>query len=573
MSEDDQGAQPYKQTRETVSLDKNYFKAHDARKDSEDDGYEDDARSYNVSSPLSFIASFFGSPIFMVGTAAIAALCVIGGGGYYAALSLGWIQDKSQYDIYAPFDQANIVSPSVVQKDLERIRGGASAGQEGSGFAPKPEIGEVIAQEFKPPQPQSVQNNAELAEAQAKETIAAQEPLKAPTIEVAKKEDLVAKPPPADLSEPAKIEQKKTAPLAPPTSKFSKADSPKTLRAPAQPAQTQSAKKETVKIEDAVKAETKPAEVKAAEVKTVEVKPSVQDTVKKLETKKTEKAERLTVEDIGLAEGEVILLDSEATAEKLAGQRAPEVKAEVLAALKPIPPSKKVSQSDAVKNQTKGQVKDQVSEDVVGVKKEGPKKTSLKTKEGYESALQEARAALKAGKARESITFFNDLYKENASDVRVLMGLAVAQQLNGYTESAVTTYEALLEIDPDNADAMVNMISILKKENPSWALRRLRVMAEKHPKNPAIASQIGLLNAQLGNYQDAQKYLEKASSLDPKNAGHLYNLAIVADRQGGVDRAVKLYEHALQIDAIYGEGQTIPRGSVYDRLSQIRIGG
>ena len=270
--------------------------------------------------------------------------------------------------------------------------------------------------------------------------------------------------------------------------------------------------------------------------------------------------DRLTVEDIGLEEGEVILLESEAASEKLTAQKAPEVKAEVLAAIKPIPPKKDLKPQDPLQGAS--------SDDDTG-----DSSKNLSTKEGYEIALKEARAALKAGKKREAITQFNDLYKKNNTDVRVLMGLAVAQQLNGYTESAVTTYETLLEIDPDHADAMVNMISILKKENPSWALRRLRVMAEKNPRHPAIASQIGLLNAQLGNYQEAQKYLEKASSLDPKNAGHLYNLAIVADRQGGMDRAVKLYKHALQIDAIYGEGQTIPRGSVYDRLSQIRVGG
>ena len=47
-------------------------------------------------------------------------------------------------------------------------------------------------------------------------------------------------------------------------------------------------------------------------------------------------------------------------------------------------------------------------------------------------------------------------------------------------------------------------------------------------------------------------------------------MAVVADRAGAQKRAIDYYERALELDATYGGSRTVPRDSIYDRLSKLR---
>ena len=45
---------------------------------------------------------------------------------------------------------------------------------------------------------------------------------------------------------------------------------------------------------------------------------------------------------------------------------------------------------------------------------------------------------------------------------------------------------------------------------------------------------------------------------------------MVADRKGAKADAIKYYEQALEIDAIYGASRTLNREAIYDRLAKLR---
>ncbi len=187
-----------------------------------------------------------------------------------------------------------------------------------------------------------------------------------------------------------------------------------------------------------------------------------------------------------------------------------------------------------------------------------------------EALVVAANRALKLRRYDAARDMFDSLYAKNKRDKRILMGLAVAQQNTGRIESAIKTYEELLDIDPDNADAMVNMLGLIREQYPSVALRRLMDLQSKYPSNAGIAAQIGVTQADLGQHNEAVRYLSRAASLDPQNAQHLFNLAIVTDRQGHGAEAISYYEQALEVDTVYGGGQTLPRETIYDRLAKLR---
>jgi len=190
--------------------------------------------------------------------------------------------------------------------------------------------------------------------------------------------------------------------------------------------------------------------------------------------------------------------------------------------------------------------------------------------DSQQSMLVAAERALKLGRNASALDIYEQLYKRNKRDVRILMGLAVAQQKSGLLESAVNTYEQILKVDADNVDAIVNMTGIIQKQYPSVALRKLLDLRKKYPQNPGIPAQIGLISASEGGVEQAMRYLGIASSMEPRNPSHVYNMAVISDQGGNYKQAIEFYEQALEIDAAYGSGREVPREVVYDRLAVIR---
>lgn len=178
--------------------------------------------------------------------------------------------------------------------------------------------------------------------------------------------------------------------------------------------------------------------------------------------------------------------------------------------------------------------------------------------------------AVKLGMYDAAAKIYDDLYRKNPRDVGILMGRAVLFQKTGERAQAIESYEAVLDIAPDNTEAIINLAGLIRKEQPAVALEKLLNLREKYPNNVAITAQLGVTYADAGNLVDAYKYLDLAASLEPRNPLHYFNQAVVADRAGDKDKAIGLYEKALEIDAIYGSGRAIPRDQIYDRLSNLR---
>ena len=181
-----------------------------------------------------------------------------------------------------------------------------------------------------------------------------------------------------------------------------------------------------------------------------------------------------------------------------------------------------------------------------------------------------AQRALSLGRYSSALEMYEQLYKRSPKNKQILMGLAVAQQQNGFSESAITTYEELLAMDPSNTDATINMLGILQTQYPSVAYRKLRELWNNNSQNPGLAAQLGLTSAAVGNAQDAIRYLGIAATLEPNNPSHYYNMAVISDRAGADKDAVDYYQKALEVDVAYGKSSSIPRDEVYDRLATLR---
>jgi hypothetical protein len=180
-----------------------------------------------------------------------------------------------------------------------------------------------------------------------------------------------------------------------------------------------------------------------------------------------------------------------------------------------------------------------------------------------------AQRALDLRRYESALHMFEGLYKGNKRDQRVLLGRAVALQMTGQEERAVQAYEELLDLAPKNPKVLVNLLGLISKQYPTVALERLGVLYERFPGNAAIAAQMGLAEAGLNNYDSALRFIGIATSLEPGNAQHYFNLAVVYDHNREYKKAIAQYERSLEIDSMSRQG-AIKRDVIYDRLSRLR---
>lgn len=188
-----------------------------------------------------------------------------------------------------------------------------------------------------------------------------------------------------------------------------------------------------------------------------------------------------------------------------------------------------------------------------------------------DARLTAARLALTRGRDQAALELFDELYKEDPLDARVLMGRAVALQRLGQTEDAIGAYEVMLSRDPENIEAMTNMLGLLKGQDPEMAVERLRRLRQSHPANADITAQLGTMYGMVGDYKNALQYLDMADSLKPGHPGILYNKAIVYDRMGKAGEAGEIYRELLRRSAAGTMGQTnLPIETIRKRLSVLR---
>lgn len=191
-------------------------------------------------------------------------------------------------------------------------------------------------------------------------------------------------------------------------------------------------------------------------------------------------------------------------------------------------------------------------------------------KNSHNAKIVAAERALTLDRLDSALLMYDDLYEKNKKDPRVLMGRAVTLQRLNRFEDAMQMYETLSELQPNNVEVKVNMLGLLGTRFPAVALKRLKDLHQKHTNHIGVLAQIAFVAARSGDVDTAIQYLGVASSIQPRNANHIYNMAIISDRAGHSAKAVEFYEQALEIDTIYGGGRSIPRDSVYERLAKLR---
>ncbi len=122
-------------------------------------------------------------------------------------------------------------------------------------------------------------------------------------------------------------------------------------------------------------------------------------------------------------------------------------------------------------------------------------------------------------------------------------------QMKKYGEQAASSFNKVLESDPDNPDVRAKLaMTKVTSANPMEGIMMLRKVLEEYPENETALYNLGILSMQSGQYDKAVDRFSKLIELYPGNVQALFYLAVSLKEVNQVDKAAELFEKVKEMD-------------------------
>jgi len=132
--------------------------------------------------------------------------------------------------------------------------------------------------------------------------------------------------------------------------------------------------------------------------------------------------------------------------------------------------------------------------------------------------------------------------------------LGVYYQKLGNIENAIKEYEAVLMLDPNNAEAHNNLGVIYREKNElDKAAKHYQFVVSLNPGMEEAHNNLGVIYYLKGNYREAGAEYRKALELNPGNLKSLINIGLVYKSQGQTKKAIEIMEDVLMEDTFQTE--------------------
>lgn len=178
--------------------------------------------------------------------------------------------------------------------------------------------------------------------------------------------------------------------------------------------------------------------------------------------------------------------------------------------------------------------------------------------------VQQGYQALASGQLGAARQQYEAVLQQDPVNRDALLGLAAVAQQGNQGPQAAALYLRLLEINPDDGVALASLIG-LRQGDLVQSESRLKAILERTPESGPVLFALGNVYAQQRRWHEAQQQFFRAYSAVPGNADYAYNLAIGLDRLNQPKLAATYYKRALSL------AQTTPAG--FDRaIAQKRLG-
>lgn len=175
------------------------------------------------------------------------------------------------------------------------------------------------------------------------------------------------------------------------------------------------------------------------------------------------------------------------------------------------------------------------------------------------------------GRAKQAVALYERALRESPGDLELRNRLAVALHHAGRLEEATAELRAILGRDAGNMDAYSTLAAIwIEQDKLDMAELLLARGLARHPQDPRLLTNMGLIRLRRGDDQAAFESFEKASAADPTFLAGRLNKAAVFLRAGDHAHAREELEAVLAIEP--GNTQALLGLGVALRLSGDQAG-
>ncbi len=185
-----------------------------------------------------------------------------------------------------------------------------------------------------------------------------------------------------------------------------------------------------------------------------------------------------------------------------------------------------------------------------GEKEKAQQAATTGAKFGSRATLSIAEAFVQAGDPKSAIALVQEALKSKPGETELLFGLGAAFERDGDTKSAERVFLQLLDKQPDNAAAL-NYLGYMWADagvNLERASEMLKKAVGQEPRNGAYIDSLGWVYFRLGKLDLAEKYLNDATRLLPRDATVHQHLGDVFAKRGDYARALSAYRNALTME-------------------------
>ena len=159
------------------------------------------------------------------------------------------------------------------------------------------------------------------------------------------------------------------------------------------------------------------------------------------------------------------------------------------------------------------------------------------------------RASLAAGATASGLQYLQRGANAPSADTGASLELAAGYISTGQIDRARAVLESMPQDEASSPRrTYLTVLAHLAKGDTERAVEQAVEAAKTNPAAPAPQVLAGALLAQLGRFQLAQGYFERAQQLDPEAASPYVNLGRLATMRGDLPAARQYFEHALQIE-------------------------
>jgi Flp pilus assembly protein TadD len=160
--------------------------------------------------------------------------------------------------------------------------------------------------------------------------------------------------------------------------------------------------------------------------------------------------------------------------------------------------------------------------------------------------LARAKKAFEEGDYAQAAELFDEFVSLVPDNADALNALGVALYNLGRYQEAEQRYREAIDVNPEYANAMVNLAA-LQQADPKEAGQLLRRVLNINPKYPGARSMLGIMLLSSGDDHGARAALRKAQKASPNDPIALLGLAQIARVEGRFDDAQSLLKRTLKI--------------------------